>query len=191
MAKTASTGFIFRRSLTGQEHPAPLRFKLANSTTVKIGDLVRINTSGFLVTCSSGDAVGGVLIGIVNQDSINPFSLGADGAGATLVPDDKVTTKSTNQTDATFLQGEIVLDPGTTCLFENTADTGFTVSNLLQMFDAANGNQITTGSASDANGQMQLIQIDPDGTGSTTKGLFRINENQYGNGLDSATSKVA
>lgn len=191
MAKTASTGFTFRRSLYGVEHPAPMRFRLANSATVKIGDLVRVNNAGFLVRCATGEVPGGVLVGIVNHDSINPFSLGADAAGATLTPDDQVATKSSNQTDATYLQGEVILDPAGVCLWENTADGTIATTNLFQMFDVANGNQVTSGSASDANGQVQLIAIDPDGTGSTTKGLFRINESQFSMGIDSATAKVA
>lgn len=193
MAKTASTGFAFRKTLYGLEHPATQHYILAGSATVKIGDLVRINTSGYLVRCATGEVPAGVLIGITDKDGVNVFSPRAQGTtGATLTPDDQVATASTNASDATKnLKGEVIIDPAGVCLFYNDADGDFAQTNLFQMFDVANGNQVTQGSAGDANGQVQLLKLDPDGDGDASKGLFRIAENQFGLGIDSATAKNA
>lgn len=194
MAVTASTGFFFRKSLVGLEHPARLDYILAGSTTVKIGDLVRVNTSGLLVRCATGEVPGGVLVGIVDQNGINAFSPRAQGtAGATLTPDDQIATSSTNATDLTRqLKGQVILDPGGVCLFYNKADSALAATNLFQTFDVANGNQVTVGGASDTTSkEVQLISLDPDGDGDTTKGLFRINNSQYGVGIDKGDTRVA
>lgn len=193
MAKTANTGFYFRKGQSGLEHPGTTDFILAGSATVKIGDLVRVNTSGLLVRTASTEAAGGVLAAIVDQNGINIFSPRATGtSGATLTPDDQIATASDNATAATKqIKGQVILDIAGTDFFYNVADSALAQTNLFQMFDVANGNQVTVGSASDANGQVQLMGLDPDNDADTTKGLFRINENQFGNSLDSATAKVA
>ena len=190
MAYTASTGFRFRKTIYGKDTPATLSFRLANSMTVKIGDLVRLNTGGFLVRCETTEVPLGVMVGIVNQSGLNPFALGVNSASATLTPDDQVTSSSTNQTAASYLQGEVVIDPAGECLWYNDSSSTLAQTNLLQFFDVANGNQVTVG-GDEANGQVQLIQIDPDGDGDASKGLFRINENQFSAGIDTATAKNA
>jgi hypothetical protein len=166
---------------------------LAGSATVKIGDLVRVNTSGLLVRCATGEYPAGILVGIVDQNGINVFSPRAQGTtGATLTPDDQVATSSSNATDATRnLKGQVVIDVAGTNLWYNDADGDLAQTNLFQMADAANGNQITTGGLSDSNGTMQLMQLDPDGDQDLSKGLWRIHENQFGMGIDTGTAKVA
>ena len=193
MAKTAATGFYFRKSLVGVEHPSTIDIILAGSATVKIGDLVRVNTSGLLVRCATTEAPAGVLVGIVDRNGINVFSPRASGTtGSTLTPDDQIATSSTNATDATRnLKGQVVLDPAGTNLWYNDADDTLAQANLFQLFDVANGNQVTVAGASDATGEVQLIVIDPDGDGDVSKGLFRIAESQFGGILDNATAKVA
>ncbi len=193
MAKTASTGFDFRKTFNGLEHPGTQDFILAASATVKIGDLARVNTSGYLVRAETGTSPIGVLVGIVDQNGINVFSPRASGTtGSTLTPDDQIATSSTNTSDATRkLKGQVIVDVSGTCIFYNDADTTLAQTNLLQFFDVANGNQVTVGSASDANGQVQCIGIDPDGDADVSKGLFRINESQFNAGLDTATAKNA
>lgn len=180
MAKTATTGFFHRKNLVGDAATIPSeQFKIANSTTIKIGDAVRINTGGFAVLAGVGAPVLGIVSGIVNYQGINPFALGTGAGGATLTPDDKVVTASNNQTRADYLSVEVSLDPAGLLLYFNDADGDFTIANLLQFFDCAAGSaQITQGSASDASGQFQLVKLDPDGDGDASKGLFRISECQ-------------
>lgn len=193
MAKTAATGFQFRKSLIGLEHPAIQEVLLAGSATVKIGDLVRVNTSGLLVRCATGEVPAGVLVGIVDQNGINVFSPRATGTtGATLTPDDQIATASDNATNAVKnLKGQVSIEIGGTNLWYNDADGDFAQTNLFQFFDVANGNQVTQGSASDANGEVQLIKLDPDGDGDLSKGLFRVNESQFSFGIDTGTAKNA
>ena len=65
-------------------------------------------------------------------------------------------------------------------------------TNVGQYFDVLSGsNQIYSASASDSNGQFELIEIDPDRDGDASKGLFRVAECQIGGGIDSGTAKIA
>jgi hypothetical protein len=166
---------------------------LAGSATVKIGDLVRVNTSGHLVRAAAGEVVLGVLVGITDKNGLNVFSPRASGTtGATLTPDDQVATASDNATNAAKnLKGQVIIDPAGVCLFYNDADGDLAQTNLLQFFDVTNGNQVAIGGASDSNGQVQLVQLDPDGDGDASKGLFRLNETQFNAGVDTATAKIA
>lgn len=194
MAYTASTGFRFRKSLSGVDKPATQDLLLAGSATVKIGDLVRVNTSGLLVRCATGEIPCGVLVGLVDQNGITVFSPRAQGtSGATLTPDDQIATASDNATNvAKNLKGQVIIDPAGDCLFSNTADSALAQTNLFQTFDVANGNQVTVGGASDTTSkEVMLISLDPDNDGVTTKGLFRIANNQFGVGVDKGDTRVA
>ncbi len=196
MAYTAGTGFRYFKSLSGQgEMPTPVPIRIANSTTLRIGDLVRVNTSGLLVTAAAGEAAAGVLLGFVDEKGVNPFSLGYSRGGVTRTGDDTLATSATNSTRADYIRGEVCIDPSGDILWLNDADADLAQTNLFQYFDAdSNGRQVSQASASDANGVLQLIQWDPEGdpaTADASKGAFRIAENQFGLMLDSATAKNA
>lgn len=204
MAYTASTGFRYWKSLSGNTAtPTPIPYRIANSTTLRLGDAVRVNTSGLLVTAAAGEAIQGVLDGFTNQDGINPFSLGysTGGAGITLTGDDTLATSATNSTRAEYIVGMVIVDPAGDILWLNDADGNQAQTNVNQFFDSdSNGRQITQSTAGDANGQWQLILWDPKGssnepnnpvTADASMGAYRINENQFSSGLDSATAKNA
>lgn len=203
MAYTASSGFRFYRTLSGADKPHPIPLKIANSTTLRVGDLVRVNTAGFVVASGDTGALAGVLEGFVNKDGINPFSLGfSTASGATMTGDDTLATASDNQTATDdYIQALVTLDPSGDVLWLNDADSDLAQTNVFQYFDSTgSGRQVSVSSASDANGQLQLIFWDPQGTSNVpanpttadaSKGAFRIAENQFGLGLDSATAKVA
>lgn len=196
MAQTAQTGFRYYGTLNSNTaEPLPELIRAGNSQTIRIGDLVRVNTSGVVVACATGEVVGGVCVGLVNADGINLFTPGLTGSGATLTGDDTITTASDNSSRANYVKVEVILDPAGQILWKNKADSAVAQTNLFQMFDVASGRQVTVGSASDANGQVQLVRLDPDATGGaaadTSMGLYRINENMFSRGIDSATAKLA
>lgn len=191
-SSTSVYGFKFRKSLNGLEHPATIQVIIADSATLTLGDIVRVSTSGYVKRAAAGEPVAGVLDGIVDQNGINVFSPRAQGVtGTTLTPDDTVAVSSTNTSDGTRkLKAIIIPDVGGHNLYFNDADGDLAQTNLFQFFDVgSNSGQISQSSASDANGQAQLIQIDPDGDGDLSKGLYRFNETQYSGGIDTATAK--
>ena len=194
MALSASTGFrVYKHGAGEFASPVSLTYKIANSTTLKLGDLVRVNTGGFLVRAATGEAPAGVLQGVIDANGTPPWtSFWVNNAGVTITNDDTIVSSSSNQTRSdNYIQGQIGFDPAGITLYYNDADSSLAATNLFQFFDVASSNQVTVGSASDANGQVQLISVDPDNDADLSKGLFRINENQFSMGLDTATAKNA
>lgn len=178
MARTVTNYFEPRVHLYGVEHPSALNFRLGNSATLTIGDVVRLNNAGVLVRCAAGDAVLGILTGIVDENDINPFSLSyVNNTGATLTPDDTVVTASDNSTRAHYLKGKVSVDPAGVILYYNDASGDLALTNLGQFFDHdSDADQVDQSTASDTSGQFQLVALDPDGDGDASKGLFRIAE---------------
>lgn len=197
MARTAATGFYYYGSISGMTTtPVPMLIRMGNSETIRIGDLVRINTSGLAVACASGAVVGGVCTSLTDENGVNILGQGiTNDTGATLAGDDTVTSSATNSTRANYIQVEVIIDVVGDILWFNDADATVAQTNLFQFFDVASGRQVTVGSASDANGQVQLIRLDPEASGGATadvsRALYRINENQFSRGVDSATAKNA
>jgi hypothetical protein len=193
MAQTAATGFRFRKNLSGAlVSPPTVQLKVANSTEVRIGDSVRVNNAGLVVSAGATAPIAGIVMGIVDENGINVLGQGVtNNTGATLSGDDTVTTASDNTTRAHYIKVEVAIDPAGNLLFYNDSDGSLAQTNLFQFFDADSaGRQIASGSASDSNGQFQLIELDPDGDGDASKGLFRIAENQFGMSIDTGTAKV-
>lgn len=198
MAYTANTGLRYDRTINANgADPLPYPILVANTTSLRIGDAVRVNTSGFVVTAGAGNPIGGVCVGFVDNNGINVLGFGVSNTtGCTVTSDDAITTASDNQTRASAVYAQVVLDMSGQILWLNKADGALSQTNLFQYFDLdSNSRQVATGGASDANGQMQLILLDPLSSGGaaadTTMGAFRVNENQFGMALDTATAKVA
>ena len=202
MAYTAGTGFRFWRSLSGAQHaPAPIPVRIANSTTLRVGDIVRINTSGLLVANGATNPAAGVLVGFQDQNGITPFSLGYNKGGVTLTGDDTLATSSTNTTRTDFIMGQVIVDVSGDILWLNDSDANLAQTNLGQYCDLdSNSRQAAMSSPSDATGVLQLLVIDPKGTtiepnnpetADASVGAFRIARNQYGVLVDSATAKLA
>jgi hypothetical protein len=199
MARSASTGFTYYKSLSGNTAaPTSIPIRVANSTTLTLGDAVRVNTSGLAVLVGAGSPVGGIVVGLYDEKGMSPFALGYDLSvpSCTLSGDDTVVTASDNSSRAHYIMAAVVIDPAGDILWLNDADDDVAQTNLFQHFDVvAASDQIDVATASEANGQFQLIALDPEATGGVTanasKGVFRIAENQFGLGIDSATAKTA
>lgn len=194
MARTNSRYFEYRKNLganTGT--PTPIKVKVANSTTIKVGQIARVNTAGFAVPNGATNPALGRVAGLIDSNGtpVNAFMYDTSKTGHTNSGDDTVVTASDNQTRALAVYAEIEVGLEGV-LFFNDANGDFADTNLFQFFDlVSTSDQVDQGTAGDANGVMQLVQLDPDGDGDLSKGLFRINESQLNGALDSATAKVA
>lgn len=160
-------GFTFRKSLQGAQEVAQLDLIGANSVVFQVGDLIRVNTSGFAALATAGDLILGVVTGVVskNRTTIDPDS-------ATL---DTYTMASDNQTVA---QKRVKYIPALQdYLFYNDADDSLASTNLFQYFNLNDENDVDVSGSSDSTlSTVRLVQLDPDGDGDASKGLFQIVE---------------
>jgi len=162
-------GFRFRKSLTGAGEAASLEIIAANSVVVQVGDLIRINNAGFGSLVTTGDLVLGVVTGVVDKN------------GAAIDPDsgtlDIYTMASDNQTVA---QKKIQYIPALQeYLFYADADGDFAQTNLMQYIGVDDENNPDAASVAPSDtvvNTLRLVQLDPDGDGDASKGLFQIVE---------------
>lgn len=166
-------GFSYRKNLDGSAYaPSNLYVIGKNSVTFSVGDIVRINTSGFCDISTTGEEIAGVVSTVV------------DNKGKALTPDsgttDTWTMGSANQTTATekYKVGFIPALPH--YLFYNDADDTLAQTNILQYFDTNDENDVDVATATDTpTAQVRLVEIDPDHDGDASKGLFQIVESQF------------
>lgn len=193
MAKTNSRTFDYSKNLAGvPSTPTPVKVKIANSTTIKIGQMARVNSSGFAVPAGAANPVLGRVAGLIDNNGtpVNAFQFDSTKTGHTNSGDDTVVTASDNQTrsQSVFAEIEVGLE---SVLFYNDANGDLAQTNLFQLFDlVSTSDQVDQGTASDTSGQMQLIQLDPDNDGDASKGLFRVAEPQLLGHVGNATAVV-
>ena len=171
--------FEYRRHLLGLTTGAVIDkgMIINNSETITFGDSVQLDGNGHVIVGTAGEEVLGVVIGIIDANGNNITSPAADvdgtvsGTGLTLT----YVSAADNETDKK-VRAQVMVDKNAE--FYNDSSGTLAQTNLLQFFDLASESQIDASSASDTNGQFQLIEIDPDGDGDASKGLFKIAESQ-------------
>jgi len=166
-------GFAYRKNIDGSSDTPTLRQVIAkNSITFTVGDMVRINTSGFGDIVDADEDISGVLAGVVDQN------------GASLSPDsgtlDTYSMDADNQTAATKKYKLAYIPALPHYLFYNDADGDIAEIEVLQNFDLITSDQVQASSAADTQKQVQLVEFDPDGDSDASKGLFRVVETHYG-----------
>lgn len=161
-------GFSFRKTISGVNvAPAVLTIAGANSVVFQKGDLIRVANDGFGALVTTGDLVLGVVVGVETS------------AGAPVDPDsgttDTWTMASDNETVA--LKRVRYIPALQDYLFYNDSDDTLARTNLFQFFPVNDENDVNGSSSSDSTiDTVRLIEIDPDGDGDASKGLWQIVE---------------
>lgn len=182
MARTNSKYFEYAKNLNGSvSSPTPVKILIANSATVKLGQLARVNTAGLIVQADTSHAVLGRIVGFIDNygTPVDAFMYPIAQTGHTNVAsvagiNDTITTASNNATRAIAVYAEVeVATEG--ILYYNQSNGNLTQANLLQFFNlVSTADQVDQATASDSSGQVQLIQLDPLSAGDLTAGLFRV-----------------
>jgi len=163
-------GFSYRKNIDGSNQ-APVNKNLVGAASVvfSVGDLIRINNAGQASLVTAGDLVLGVVTSVTTKD------------GAPVAPDsgttDTWTMASSNVSDATKNLKVHYIPALPNYLFYNDGDADVTVAKLFMYFPVNDENDVdlTTGSDTVVD-TVRLIEIDPDGDGDASKGLFQIAE---------------
>lgn len=166
-------GFAYRKNLDGSSEAPTLRYVIAkNSVEFTVGDMVRINTSGFGDVVDADEDISGVLVGVVDAD------------GKALSPDsgtlDTYTMASDNQTAAAKKYKLAYVPALPQYAFYNDSDGTLAETDVLKCYDLITPDQVDQSSGADSQKQVQLVEWDPDGDSDASKGLFRVVETHYG-----------
>ncbi len=140
-----------------------------DSITVVMGDLVTVNTDGHVALITNSDEkIAGIVTGFVDRNGKHvDFTTGYS---------DRVTTDSDNTSDEYV---NALVDVGREIWFQIDADASLAQTNLFMYFDLNNSYQVDFDDASDTNGAVQLIKLDPEGVGDASMGLYRIADHQF------------
>ncbi len=185
MPVSSSNGFYYKRNINAVlDAPDPLQVRLADSVTLTIGQMVRINTSGYAAIGSISGPVLGVCVGFADDNGINPYSLIYDTSVANVTlagtngANDKITASSNNQTNSHYMLAMVAIDPGGSILYQNKTNGTLTQANVGQFANlTATADQVDTATFSDTTGVVQCLAINPNGDDATV-GLFRIATSQ-------------
>jgi len=166
-------GFSYRKNLDGSSYTPSLMYLIGkNSVEFQIGDLVRVNTSGFIDVADAGEGVCGVVAQVVTRARATK-----DSDSATSL--DTYTMSSDNQTVAKDMIAFIPALPH--YLFYNDTDGDMDEAHIGMYFDAITHSQIDESSGHDTTqSTFRLWEYDPDHDGDASKGLFQIVESQFG-----------
>jgi hypothetical protein len=165
-------GFSYRKNLDGSSQAPTLLYVIGkNSVTFTIGDLVRVNTSGFCDIATAGEGVCGVVAHVVTRKGL------AKSPTAGTLYDYAMT--SDNQTVAKDMIGFIPALPN--YLFFNDSSSTLTEAMIGEYFDASDEDQVDQATAHDTTqATLRLWEFDPDHDSDASKGLFSIVESQFG-----------
>lgn len=170
-------GFYHYGQLNGAENPATIDVIIQNDATITTGDAVDINTAGGCQPADAGDAVFGIVVGLVTQAGIplasadsgdydGTYTAGVYGAETYVAASDNLTDKQ--------IKAKVIADPF--ALFMNDTAGDLVQADDLQFFDLAEEYQIADQNGHATTGAFFLWKRDPDDDADASKGLFRIAE---------------
>lgn len=185
MAKTSKYGFEYVKHLTpGLETPATLEVILANSAgPLTIGDTVKWS-AGYLDGAAVDEAILGILVGFVTEKGENIFKT-KETIHGTIAGDDTYTAPSDNIT-VHKVKGVVIVDQ--MALFRAEVDESVAQAEVGLWFnshvengtypDSVTGTGATWSVGTQVFQLIELVTKLPDGSTSTTTGLFRIGRSQ-------------
>ena len=141
-----------------------------NSDTIVVGDLITVNVDGHatLVT-NSDEPIAGVAQGFVGKHGEHiTFDSGYT---------DRITVDGDNET---VDQAKVIVEGGREVRLVMDADAVLATTNVLQYFNTNNSYEVDVADASDSDGALQLLKVDPEGTGDMSMGMYRIADHQKG-----------
>ena len=170
-------GFEYRGQLNGAQNPVTHDIVIANSVTVKVGDVLTmtaLSSGGGCSRAAAGSRVLGVCVGIVDKNGIDLDNTSTDNYDGTWTSSSKTyITSSDNKTDK-LIAAKVVVDKY--AVWYNDSAGSLAAADEFKYFDLTDQDQIANQDGHDTVGAFILIKRDPDGDADASKGLFVITE---------------
>lgn len=166
--------FKFRKNLDGSSYTPSLLYGIGKDSIIfTIGDIVRINTSGYIDLSEANEQIIGVVVSVV------------DANGLPVTPDSGTTnTWTMASANTTSPKNQVAYIPAFPhYAWSADSDTTITVADLGCYFNAnSTSDGIVTSGQSYTIGtlQFQCIGLDPNSDGDASMGLYRIVGSQMG-----------
>lgn len=168
--------FKFRKNLDGNPYSPALIYNIGkNSIIFTVGDVVRINTSGFVDLCTTTEQAFGIVAHVVDKN------------GKAVAPDSGTnntwTMNSANQTSASYQYQVGMIPVFGHYAFSADSDTTIDQADFGKYYALnSTSDGVVTSGESDTIGSLdvQVIGLDPDNNGDTSMGLYRFVNTQVG-----------
>jgi len=170
-------GFEYRGQLNGAENPVTLDLVIANSATVKVGDVLTMTalaSGGGVSRASAGNRVLGVCVGIVDQNGIDLDNTSPSNFDGTWTSSSKTYVASSNNKTNKLVKAKVVVDKYS--IWYNDTAGSLVAADEFKYFDLNDQDQIADQDGHNTAGAFLLIKRDPDGDADASKGLFVITE---------------
>ncbi len=165
-------GFQYAKNLDGSAYVPSLIYIIAeDSVTFTMGDVVRVNTDGFVeLVDGTTNGIAGVISQVVDQNekALDPDS----GTLHDYTTDSDNTTATTKQYKVGFIPALA------NYLFYNDSSGTLYQTGLFAFYNITSESQVLN-TINDTVQQFRLIELDPDGDADLSKGLFQIMESQF------------
>jgi len=169
-------GFEYKEQLTGgNQSPGFWTRTIYDSATITVGDAVDL-TSGYVTPADDGDAVLGIVIGLVDKDGIDLTNTGYSLDGTYTEGGVGVETYVAASDNETVMKVQAQIIVSKDALFYNDAAGAMTEAEVGTFFDITDEDQIKDQSGSTTVGAFQLMEVDPNNESDMSEGLFRIAE---------------
>lgn len=172
--------FEFRKHLLGAKNLVTLPFIIANTQTVYNNSMVYLDSDGFVIPCSAGSLIAGVVMGIVSEDGL-PLETNTDLYDGTFTARSGSTpAKYVSEADnETVMKVKVLVAVDPYALYKNDADADIDQGDVFAFGNLVSSIQVDgsdVGAA--AYGGVQCMALDPDNESDDSMGLFRIAESQ-------------
>lgn len=167
--------FDYKGQMNGAENPVDIHVPIANSSTVAVGEAVKIQTfasGGGVLRATAGSKILGVVVGIVTDAGIDIDNArsGTDYDGTWTSSSKTYAAASDNMTDKK-VQAIVRIDPYS--LWKNDSAGDLAAADILKYFDLTSATRVADQDGSDSAGALQLVEIDAD---DASVGVFRVSE---------------
>lgn len=170
-------GFEYRGQLNGAENPVLRDVVIANSATVKVGDVLTmtaLGSGGGASRAAAGNRVLGVCVGIIDANGIDLDNANPSNFDGTWTSSTKVYAASSNNKTNKLVKAQVNIDKYS--IWYNDTAGDLVAADDMKYFDLTDQDQIANQNGHDTAGAFLLLKRDPDGDGDASKGLFVTTE---------------
>ena len=172
--------FEYRGQLSGgSENPVTMSVLIGNSSTVAVGEAVKLHvfaSGSGAIRATAGSKILGIVVGIVDKNGIDLDNTSSSNYDGTWTSSSKTYASTADNTSDKLIKALVVVDPN--ALWYNDSAGTLAVADEYKLFDLLSATQFADQDGADSAGAFLLIKRDPDGDGDASKGIFKIAETE-------------
>ncbi len=171
-----AAAFQYRGQLNGAENPVTLDILIGNSSTVAVGEAVKLDSvsnGGGVIRATAGSKVLGIIVGLIDSVGIDLDNT-AQTLDGTYTASSQTYLSASDNTTVKKVKARVVVDEN--ALWYNDTAATLTVAHLYKGCDLTSATQIASTTPSDTVGAFLIMKVDPDADADASKAIVKIAE---------------